>query len=114
MEKNCPHAAQHAFVNLLCHLVRHFVVAHMSPPDNHIGIIEQFVGYAAVRHKGLIFVILSHGTHNYLITAQKICNLAVYAVRINFLDFFIGLLMHKFIKNCYSYHNRYLVRIFQQ
>ena len=47
MEADDAHTLQNRFLNAVDYLVGHAVVAHMSPPDKHVGIIENFLSKTA-------------------------------------------------------------------
>ena len=48
MEHNKPHAGDNSLMYLLNELVRHLVVSRVTPPNEHIGVVEHLVGQTAM------------------------------------------------------------------
>ena len=50
VQSDKSHAAKHTLVYFFGKFIRNSIVCHMSPPDQNIGGIQQFVRQAVVRH----------------------------------------------------------------
>ena len=46
MQKNRAHSLEHRLLHALGHFVRHTVVRHVAPPDQHVGLVEHLLAQA--------------------------------------------------------------------
>ena len=78
MQENRTHAGKHRVPHQFGNLFRHFAVRDMPPPDQHVGLVEQLFGDAAV------FLIQRGGfDRDVLLFAEKSGNAAVNPLRVD-------------------------------
>lgn len=77
MQADNAHTLEHRFLYSVHHLVGHVVVAHMSPPDEHVGIIEHLLRESA-------FLVLERcGADVDIVALQKVGDRLVDTVGVN-------------------------------
>ena len=98
-----PHSFEHALLQAVDYLVLDLIVSQMSPPDQHVGNVEQFVGEAMLR-------LVERGGAGLHVRQrfQKPRDGLVDTVRIVRLDLGIGKLVSKLVPNRDSYRSRHL------
>ena len=89
VEENGTHAVQNGPLYPLCHFVGDQIMLHMAPPDQNIGVIQQFFGQ-------VVHIIQSNGA-DFKIAVQLMLQGHVDALGIQGLHFLVMLLMEKFI-----------------
>ena len=100
MQNNQSHAAENAFLDFVDQGVRHFIVGHVSPPDENIGAIQNFVGQAVFRHvkrHGTELDVLHRSTKRFL---QMGVNAFGIALAAEIADRTLRLFVKKLVPNC--------------
>lgn len=85
MQPDESHALPNRVANAERDLVRHLIVRHVRPPDEHVGVVEHFLGKPAFGH--------FHGgdaNGEILFLLEQCLQRVVQAVRVNFFDFTRG------------------------
>ena len=49
MQEDHAHAVQHPLAYPFYHFVGNFIVGHVSPPDQHVRVVQHFLGQAVLR-----------------------------------------------------------------
>jgi hypothetical protein len=100
VQEDGTHAAVHGIPNTLRHLVGHFVVRHMTPPKEDIGIVQHFLGQTAFG------IVQSYGTDKDLLVLDTCLDGTMDAVRIDGTDGFLLFFVTEFVKNRNFDHNK--------
>jgi hypothetical protein len=98
MEADDAHTLQNRFLDAVDYLVGHAVVAHMSPPDKHVGIVEDLLSKAA------FLVVERCGADGNIVAFKEIGDGLVNALGVDGSYLFVILFVVKFVPDGYLYH----------
>ena len=100
VQRDEAHAGQHRIPYQESNLIGHLVVRHVSPPDEHVGLIENLLRDAAV------FILQGRRAHGeVLFLAEEFRDRPVDALGVDGGDGFLAALMLILVPNKYTYHN---------
>ncbi|MNN23667.1 hypothetical protein D3C81_1370720 [compost metagenome] len=98
MQHNKTHAFKNPFMHAIHDFIPHFIMRHMSPPDQDIGVLQYFFRQAMLRF------VQSRCLHLELVFAQELRQLPMDALRIHVLNGLVCFLMPKFVPYGYLNH----------
>ena len=96
MQNDQAHAVQYMLMDALDNGVIHFVMGNVAPPDQNIGVVQNFLGQAVLRHiqGGGFYIKTGFG--------QKIGDAAMDALRVDFRDIGVFDFMDIFVPYGYA------------
>ena len=106
MQRNKSHSLQNAFLHSLRRRITDLIVADMTPPQKHVGIIQNFIGKT-------VFRLVHYGRPNrhIFVLTQKIRNRLMDSLRVDRTDLLADRFMIIFVPYRHSYHGRFTSQI---
>ena len=92
MKNNQSHSGKNAFLDAVDRFLRDFAVRHVSPPEQHVGIVEDLL-------RETVFGLIERGGSDFDIRflAEEIGDRLMNAFRIDFLNFGVLLFMTELV-----------------
>ena len=108
MKEYSSHSGKNSFLNQSGYVIGNALMRHMSPPDDNVGIIKNFLGDSAV------FILFEPCVAYFklLVLAEKLTDTLVNSLGIDLSDSFFLKLMNVFVPNKNSDHNKNLTKFY--